>query len=284
MKTDPDASTAGLLRDLDAADRELSHAQRRGAAVTLERIVATDPRVPVTVGAPDRAPRRRARLLLVAGGVVAAVAAVVVVPTITGDTRAFATWSPTPVELQGAERATALEACLVLQSGDDGDLALDAGARASALVAEARGGWDYVLFTATGSSGRELRGSCLAPHELIADPRPHQGGFFGGLEGAEEAVEPLRARDDVHLDTFGVGSIDGDVFAYAEGRAGADVAGIQVTSPGGLRIDASLDDGRWAAWWPAGDDSPGSPGTSDAPTFTVTLRDGTVLSDVSTGD
>ena len=185
MTTYDDSPTTRLLRDLDAADRELSPAQRGRADATLERVLATDPGAPAPTATPARRPRRR-RLLLAAGGVVAAVtAAIVVVPTFTGGPAAFASWSPVPVPLVGAERAAALEACVVLQSGEGGELALEPDADASALVAEARGGWSYVLFTATGPSGRLLEGSCLVPDDLVADPRPDVGGFFG---------EPLGSR------------------------------------------------------------------------------------------
>ena len=72
------------------------------------------------------------------------------------------------------------------------------------------------------------------------------------------------------------------MFGYAEGRAGVDVAAIEVTTPGGLRLDVSVDNGRWAAWWPAGDLSSREPGRDGAPRYMVTLRDGTVVDDVLT--
>ncbi len=272
--TTPDDSTTRLLRDLDAADRELSQAQRSRAAVTLEQILATDPESPPAE--PRRTPLRRPRVLLLAGGVVAAAtAAVVVVPIITGGTEAFASWSATPVQLQGAERTAAFRACVVLQSSDEGELALDPDARGSILVAEARGGWDYVVFTATGSSGRELQGSCLVPDRLAADPRPGQGGFFGGLGDAEEVAGPPPAPDAVREDTYGAGSVDDETFVYAEGRAGVDVTSIEVTTPGGRHVEASVENGHWAAWWPAGDDPLRSAELRGAPTYEVSLRDGT---------
>jgi hypothetical protein len=283
MTTHDDSSTTRDLLDLDAADRELSRHQRSRAAVTLERILATDPETPAPTVTPTRAARRRPRLLLLAGGVVAAVtAAVVVAPVVTGGTEAFASWSATPVELEGAERTAALEACLVLQSDDGGGSTVDPDAPGSALLAEARGGWTYVVFEVAGSSGRELQGSCLAPEDLMADPRPGVGGFFGSLGGAEEAAGPQSAHDVARQDTSGSGSVDDATFVYAEGRAGADVVSIEVTTPAGVHVDASLENGRWAAWWPVGDDSGRSPEMREAPTYEVTLRDGTVSDGIRT--
>ncbi len=215
--------------------------------------------------------------MLLGGVTVAAVSAAVVLgPVITGRTEAFASWSPTPVALVGAERTAAHHACLELQSDGGGELAFDPGADGSVLLAEARGGWNYIIFTVTGSSGRELEGSCLVPDDLVAEPRPGEGGFFGGLGGAEETAGLQPQRDAVREVTSGIGSVDDEMFVFAEGRAGAEVTSIEVTTPGGLKVDASLESGRWAVWWPVGDDSPGSREMSEAPTYEVTLRDGTV--------
>ena len=275
-----DPTTTRLLRDLDAADPELSVGQRLRAAATLEQVLATDPGLSTTAPAPARAPRRRRRLLLVAGGVVAAAtAAVVVVPSITGDTAAFGSWSPVPVALVGAERAAAVEACVVLQSGEGDSLALDpdsGASNATALVAEARGGWSYVLFTATGPSGRALQGSCLMPDDLVADPRPDVGGYFGGLGGEDDVGGPAPGPAAIREDASGIGSVDDEGFVYAEGRAGAAVAAIEVTTPSGVKVHASLQDGHWAVWWPTSDDSMTNPDFTEAPTYEVTLRDGTV--------
>ena len=268
-----DDPTDRLLRELDPAERTLTTVQRDRAAADLERIVASDP-APMPV-------RRRPGLVLVAVGIAALVAAaVVLVPVLTRGEEAFATWSPTPVELEGGARATALRACVVLQAGGGGDLALDRSAPASALVAEARGGWDYVAFTASGPTGLGLHGTCLMPDDLVADPRPGQGGFFGSLDRAGETAGPAPGRTVARQDTSGAGSVDGELFVYVEGRAGTDVVRIDLTTPGGVRVEASVDDGRWAAWWPAGDASPRNPGIAEAPAYDVTLRDGTVTHDV----
>ncbi len=84
-------------------------------------------------------------------------------------------------------------------------------------------------------------------------------------------------RDVVREVTSGIGSVDEGMFVFAEGRAGAEVVSIEVTTPGGLEVDASPESGWWAVRWPVGDDSPGSREMSEAPTYEVTLRDGTLI-------
>jgi hypothetical protein len=164
--------------------------------------------------------------------------------------------------------------CLVLQAGDHDGLAFESDARAAVLLAEARGGWTYVLLTVAGSSGYLLRASCLMPADLVAHPRAGEGGFFGSLERDDELVEPAPPRDGLRQDSSGSGSVDDEAFVYVEGRAGTDVASITVTTPRGREVEASIEHGHWAVWWPAGDASPNNPDLSDAPTYTVTVRDG----------
>ena len=129
------------------------------------------------------------------------------------------------------------------------------------------------MFTVPGRSGSRLQGSCLLPDDLVAEPRPGEGGFFGSLGGADETAGPAPTRKAIREDESGVGSVDDEFFAYVEGRVGSDVAGIEVLTPNGLRVEASIDNGRWAAWWPGNEDYPKVAG---APTYRVTLRDGTV--------
>ena len=275
MKTHDDTPTTRALRDLDAADRDRSQEQRIRAAATLERILATDQDAATSTTALTGRPRRARRLLLAGGVVAAATAAVVVLPIWPDQSEAFASWSSTPVELTGTERTAVVDACLLLQGDEGGELDFDPRADASVLVAEKRGGWSYVIFRVVGTSGTELQGSCLVPDDLVAEPRPGEGGFFGGLGHAEDTAGPPPARDVAEEDTSGVGVVDDEAFLFAEGRAGADVASIEVTTPTGQEVEASIDNGHWAVWWPAGDTSMDNPEITEAPTYTVTLRDGT---------
>ncbi len=271
MSAADDTATDRALRGLDAAAPELDDDQRRRADATLSRILATDPGVPAPLS--GTAPQRRHRRVLLAGGLVAAAATVaVVVPVVVGGDGAFASWSPTPTELTGAARRAAVDACLVLQGDEEGPLAFDPGADAAVLVAESRGGWSYVLYRVESASGGELEGSCLVPESLVDDPRPAGGGFFGSLGGADEGGGPAPARNEIREVSSGAGSVDSEAFVFAEGRAGADVAGIVVTTPGGREVEASVENGRWAVWWPAGEASMANPELTGAPTYEVILR------------
>jgi hypothetical protein len=272
------------LAQLDPAGPRTAAPDRGTPVELLARIVATDHTATPVVPA-DRSPagRRRAPRLALAGGVTAAVAGLVLtVPLVTGGEEAFAGWSPVPVELTGAERDAAVTACTALQA-EDGELAADPGAAADPLVVEARGGWTYVLYRVGTAGGGSLEGSCLMPDEVLDDPEPGTGGFFGSLGPAADSGAAPRRGDAVVEDASGLGEVDDGVFGYASGRVGADVARVVVTLADGREVEASVEAGRWAAWWPAGDDGARDPSVTGAWTPRGVLRDGTVLDPVDPG-
>jgi len=274
MTRSPDPLDA--LRDLDpAGPAHPGDGERARADALLARIVATDPHaVPPTAQAPRS---RRAPRLLLAGGVVTATAAVVLaVPFLGGGDEAFAGWSPVPVELTGAERDAAVGACGVLQV-DGGPLVAAPGALPRALVAESRGGWTYVLYRVDARDGGELEGSCLMPQDVVDDPEPGTGGYFGSLGSADEGLTTPRRDDAVRESTSGVGEVDDGVFGYADGRAGDDVERLVVVLADGREVEASVEDGRWAVWWPTGGDGFQDVSVTGAWSYRATLRDGTEL-------
>jgi hypothetical protein len=62
---------------------------------------------------------------------------------------------------------------------------------------------------------------------------------------------------------------------YVTGYAGRDVTRVTVDPPVGPDVEASLEDGRFAAWWPAGKARGDNPGMGGEWGYTVTLTDGT---------
>ncbi|MGL5823697.1 MAG: hypothetical protein ACRCYU_02485, partial [Nocardioides sp.] len=58
------------------------------------------------------------------------------------------------------------------------------------------------------------------------------------------------------------------------GYVGSDVVGVTVDPPVGPDVEASIQEGRFSAWWPAGEARGDNPGVSGAWTYTVTLADG----------
>jgi hypothetical protein len=268
-----DAHTLAALAQLDPAPRSgdgepasLTPSEARRAAAELDRIVAVGPGTPGPPAGPVSRPTRRpyARRWLLAPLVVLLAGAAAVVPALTtsGD-KAYATWSPLPVALTPVEGAVAARACLAT-------LGQAADPRLGPMLAERRGGWTYVLIR----PAARLQASCIMPTvEISATPAGDRRRWFGSSD--EEIPDPVSDPEEVRVDTAATGSTQEGLFSYSEGAVGRDVADVTLTTPRGVTVKASIGNGRYAAWWPAGSNYLRSPEISGASDIDVTLTDGT---------
>ncbi len=262
-----DGITAAL-RDLDPAHMTaLTDEERDRADAMFTRILAA----PTQGQAAEESDRPRRRRSLVWVGLVGAAAAAVPALVLGGGS-AFASWTPKPEPLTDAtEAATTCRAAL--QMPDEGE---------RVVIAERRGGWTYVLI-----AGPTAEGTCLMLDDLVGSQDPAdrtEKGFFGTYE-TEPVEAPPVARDRI-VET---GSMQGSVrapgalpfttddgwFSWVAGHVGGDVSGVTVHPPIGPDVEASVANGRFAAWWPS--DQPDSENLEvmEAWTYTVTLADGT---------
>ncbi|WP_193614892.1 hypothetical protein [Nocardioides lijunqiniae] len=268
-----DAMTAVALRDLDPAPpSDLTEAELARADAAFTRVVATphddrghDDRGPAEVAPP---PRRRRRLLVAVGLVGAAVA--VVPALLLGGGSAFASWTPTPEALTAAAASDAAATCRTVLGVPEG------GERV--VVAERRGGWTYVLL-----DGPSAEAFCLMPDDLVGHQDAAGGrvrGFFGGYD-PDPVEAPVLLPDridetesmDGSVSTPGQWFLGDDVgwFSSVQGYVGEDVVGVTVHTPGGPDVQASVDHGRFAAWWPSDPPSSENPEAMGAWTYTVTV-------------
>lgn len=265
-----DDQTLAALRRLDpaagttrAGAAELTPEQAERSRRTLERILATgpDPVGDPAVPRPRRRPSRRWVLApLVA---VLAVAAVVVPVLLSGGPKAYASWSAVPVVLTPAESAAATDACLAATGRT-------APPSAAPLLAERRGGWTYVLLR----PARDVQVSCLMPtEEITTGSAADRRRWFSSSD--DEVLGPVRDAEGVRVDAAATGTTDEGLFSYSEGAVGRDVVGITITTPRGVKVEASVGSGRYAAWWPAGRNDRRSREIGQGPLIDVTLADGT---------
>jgi hypothetical protein len=270
MNNHTDAMTIAALRDLDPAPTTaLTDEERERAEATFARILATPSHALVQAEGPGRPRRRRGRLLVPLGLVGAA--GVTVPALLLGGGPAFASWTPKPEPLTSATQA-ATTCRAALQVPNQGE---------RVVIAERRGGWTYVLI-----AGPKAEGSGLMPDELVGDWVPadrREKGFFGSYT-TDPVEAPTPARDHIVEFESTAGSVpapgllpfttDHEWFSWVQGHVGSDVTGVTVHPPVGPDVEASVANGRFAAWWPSDQPSSENPEVMGAWTYTVTLADG----------
>jgi hypothetical protein len=118
--------------------------------------------------------------------------------------------------------------------------------RGQVLVAEQRGKWTYVLI-----SDPKAELACLMRNSLGGhDPDEVFVSYDTNPENA-----PTVARDRVVEIGSGQNSTDEGWFredgwlTWTYGYVGSDVTGVTVRTPLGFDVEASVDNGRFAAWW-----------------------------------
>lgn len=244
------------LSDLDPAPgTDLTEAELERADATFARIVATPSHEPAPVE-PDRPHRRRSRLLVTVGLVGAAVVAIP--GLLLGGGNAYGSWTPTPEPLTDEAAAKAATTCrAALGEPDRGE---------RVAVAERRGGWTYVLL-----AGPETEAVCLMPDDSVGQNIPEGEDFFGSYD-MDPPSPPTLAPDRIDETTSQEGSTDEGWFIRSEGYVGSDVTGVTVHTSSGLDIEASVAGNRFAAWWPATEQSSDHP--AETWSYTVHLADG----------
>jgi hypothetical protein len=250
-------AVTAALRDLDPAPKaDLTDAERERADALFARIVAApgDGPVPVETHPPRR---RRSRLLATLG--VAGAAGVAVPVLLIGGGSAYGSWTPRPAPLTEVDQAAAATTCRAALDVPDG------GERVA--VAERRGDWTYVLL-----AGRRTEVACLMPEDLVGqDPTTRDERFFGSYDTdtpAPPTVAPGRLDETSSME----GNTEEGWFIWVEGYVGSDVTGVTVHPSSGPDIEASVVGNRFAAWWPAVQQSSDHP--AETWTYTVHLADG----------
>jgi hypothetical protein len=136
------------------------------------------------------------------------------------------------------------------------------------VLSEQRGGWIVVwLATADGANV-----ACTFGDSTVPGPHDADGYVRGSSGGGLDGPPPTPSPDGLVAQRFAgtITSVGGS--ATTAGVVGADVSGVVVDVRDGRRVEATVENGRFLAWWPMSSDA-----FPDDVTYTVTLRDGTVL-------
>ena len=213
--------------------------------------------------------RSPGRWIAVGATAVASGVAAVVLPGVPGGTppAAFASWTAVPAALAVSDVQAAGQACRRDHFGQLAEMApmLPTDGQIQQMdtvLAEQRGSYTYTLL----SDGRWLA-QCLTGD-----------GLGGGVLASAGQVD-LRtgwslvpAPDGVVVLTGGTQRTGGGASAtyrWLSGRVGERVSGVEVIPTGEGVVTATVSNGYFAAWWPAG--------RSDTAELTLRLADGTVV-------
>jgi hypothetical protein len=255
------------LRSLDASVASLTADEQERAAETLERIVATapsfgDPRP----AAPAPARRFRRRLLLAAAAAITLIVGSAVVQGGRGGDAAYASWSATPASVASHELDAAASACRDKLHGSSIDPD-----RARLVLAERRGDYVALLYR---TETPDMSGACL-----VSNPK--------GSTDVDDVAMGVGGSSGPALKAPARGYTQGAIFgsqgaSITDGAVGDAVTGVTIHA-GTLTVNASVQNGRYAAWWPgpafeSGSRNPtGEGGPKLMLTYDLTLADGTVI-------
>lgn len=282
MKHLEDHTLDRMLRAHDAATSDTTDLRRRLDA-RLEVIIADCAAAGPAPATGTPAARRRlapARLAGVAAAAVAATAAVLLLPG-PGESAAYASWTATPQAVADQDRDVAARECREAQRGPwyaRTDTAEFDAAAATLALAERRGDLVAVLLRDQGPT-KDMSGFCVVElTEGASSAKVRDSGAAGSLGGPPSVAQP---------DSFVEGSMSqsgvGDgMISMMDGPVGDNVAGLTIHADG-TTIEATVDNGRYAAWWPGRifpdeDTGPsGEGGPEPILTYDLTLTDGTII-------
>lgn len=220
------------------------------ARATLAEITSTPP------GQDLPTQRRSSRTgLRLAAGIAAASIGALALTQVFSPSSAYASWTAVPRPASAAESARWGSWCQ--QMHDEGTTR-----GYQVQLVELRGPYAYVVLG--GSQGYEA--TCLITQEN-ADGNHEAGGFSGPLP-QQPTSEGLVTNSVREVNDGGSKSA-----FEVTGRAGADVAAL-VFDIDGTEVKATLDNGYFAAWWPAPASLFPKWGPPN-PNVTITLKDGT---------
>lgn len=263
------------LRTLDVADAELSGDQLARKQALLDGLL--DQSSPVVSLDSRRARRRHAARWLIPAAAAAAVAVPLTIwggPAATNNA-AFASWTATPHRVDAATAQRAGEACredaresMRRSPAVAADTTLDPDALRT-VVAERRGDFLFLSMVALDGSSQECFLKASKPDEV--------NGATGGWATKDSKPLVTLARTQLEAQAGGQSSSPEGSFSFTTGRLGKDIAAVTIHSAG-REVKATVNDGHFAAWWPAPELAPNSPNPTE--TYDVTLTNGRTLINV----
>ncbi|TFC30734.1 hypothetical protein E3O55_07595 [Cryobacterium sp. MDB1-18-2] len=256
------------LRSIDHAPQiPLDDTGRRRADARLQQILATDPKPEVLT---SHVSRRSSvtRWVAIPAAIVLVAAAAAVIPGLGNPESAYASWTPTPTSIDAADQAVASAACL------SGGITTPS---PGILLAERRGEWVGLAYTSTNGQ----TSTCLT--HLPVDS-PHADNVMTGTASDSDAIVARGQFSEGAMSSYfsrGRSSFfargDAPAVTVASGNVGEDVTGVTIKTADGLSVQATVEEGRYIAWWPGRGGAQGD--AQPVLAYDIALSDGTVHKD-----
>ncbi|MEJ3656592.1 hypothetical protein WEH80_26855 [Actinomycetes bacterium KLBMP 9759] len=192
----------------------------------------------------------------------AAIFGLVLTADVEGERVTYASWTPVPETVHPQGRAKAGDACIAESGRPDAEVAL----------AERRGEWIGVVAT----SHEPAVTTCLV--HLPSDSE-EVGDVSSATSGGEGAVPAHGQFTDGAISEF-LNPNDQSYVSFNIGDVGAGVVGVTITTADGHIVDATVEGGRFLAWWPGrafGSSTEGNGGPAPSLSYRITLDNGTVV-------
>jgi hypothetical protein len=260
--------TESALRSLDAAAAPLTDSELNRARVTLERIITTSPSTGDPRPATLTPARPRRRLILIPAAALVLTVALVVVQSVRADDQAYASWTAVPATVADSDLDAVAAACKDTLRGSSIDLS-----RAGLVLAERRGDHVALLYR---TDDPDMSAVCLARNPQGSTEVDGVDTAVGGSSGPALQAPPESYTQGT------IAQLDGA--SVTDGAVGDEVKGVTIHA-GTLTVEASVQNGRYAAWWPGDAFTSGALPQSGAGnpelilTYDLILRDGTVIHD-----
>ena len=259
-------------------------------ADTLQQILATTPdtspaptkHAPTTAG--RVVPLRTRTRVAVAAGLTAVAASAAIFGVLPGtevpEASAFAGYQLAPTPLSAGAQDEQAQSCRDDLLGQPSSFtpAQRAELGAAPLVAaDARGGWQFTVLAAPDPDLGVIGVYCLNNPDVSLDDQNPELTYTGATEGPRpDLVAPLAPDALQNGYGFGYYLTSGEGALGEFGRVGSDVTDVTLTFPGGAIVQATVQNGWYAAWWPTGDVAGIAPG--DYPhTYTITTPAGPTI-------
>ncbi|PPH85286.1 hypothetical protein [Rathayibacter sp. AY1D3] len=270
--------TTTVLKSLDSAPSSgPTDISKRRAEAGLQQILATDVETS-TNGSRVRTRRSRASWIALPFAAAAVAAGVTVVSGVATPDPAYASWTPEPTPLNAVEQKIAGDACIDPWRQEDLQ-------SPQLVLAERRGEWVGVVY----ADAYPAVTTCLM---YFPEGSDRVRNVHAGRSGGQGAIPVDGEFTDGSMSQFtetglfGIGAYP--TVSFNVGDVGPDVEAVTITSADGEEVDATVENGRFVAWWPGrvfGSDGSGQTGYGGPEpdlAYRITLRDGTVVNDAQT--